>query len=178
MYSPTTPWGPDSVVMKPIFTFCCASAGATATSAAAVPMTRVLSVLFLMILIPPFELFRALNDAELFYENRPLIRQCGFDREPSRKDTLVLTGKSDHHQPHRRRPRRVDRKRQRAAVEEIDEIGVAQHVAVRKAETIGVAFQGLHRRRYARHRGHDHDVDVVVRPREAPHEAGPGREQL
>ena len=27
MYSPTTPWGPDSVVMKPIFTFCCADTG-------------------------------------------------------------------------------------------------------------------------------------------------------
>src|SRR5258706_341134 len=122
MYSPTTPWGPDSVVMKPIFTFCCASAGAAATSAAPIPMIKVLSVLFLMILIPPFEL--------LFYENRPLIRQCGFDREPRGKHALVLAGESDRHQPHRRRPRRVDRKRQRAAVEKIDEIGVAQHVAV------------------------------------------------
>ncbi len=48
MCSPITPWGPDSVVMKPIFTFCCAVAGAAATSAAAMPMIRVLTVLCLM----------------------------------------------------------------------------------------------------------------------------------
>jgi hypothetical protein len=34
MYSPMTPCGPDSVVMNPIFTFCCAAAGAAETSAA------------------------------------------------------------------------------------------------------------------------------------------------
>src|SRR5262245_29791492 len=37
MSSPITPCGPESVVMKPIFSFCCANAGAAATSAAMSP---------------------------------------------------------------------------------------------------------------------------------------------
>ena len=35
MCSPITPFGPESVVMKPIFTFCCAAAGPTKASAVA-----------------------------------------------------------------------------------------------------------------------------------------------
>src|SRR5947209_2020072 len=163
MYSPTTPWGPDSVVMNPIFTFCCASAGPEARSAAAKPIATVLSVLFLMIPIPPF-------GQRSFYENRPLIRQCGLDREPRREDALVLARKTDHHQSDRRRPGRVDRQRQRASVEEVDEAGVAQHVAVRQAESLGVALQTLDRRSDARHRGHHQNVDIVVWPRKTPRE--------
>src|SRR5256885_5370243 len=50
---------------------------------------------------------------------------------------------------------RVDRQRQRASIEEIDQAGVAQHVAVRQAESLGVALQTLDKRSDARHRGHD-----------------------
>src|SRR6266545_7795818 len=113
--------------MKPILTFCCASAGPAASSAAEKTIATVLSVLFPM--IPSLRL----RDFSL-YENRPLIRQRSLDREPRREDALVVAGKPDHHQPHRRLPRPVDRKRERAAVQEIDQIGVAQHVGVRKAE--------------------------------------------
>src|SRR5256885_9158110 len=132
MYSPTTPCGPDRVVMNRISTFCWAGAGPAARSAAAKPTATALGVLFPM--IPSLRLL----DFSL-YENRPLIGQCGLDREPRRQDALVLARKTDHHQPHRCRPGRVDRQRQRASVEEIDQAGVAQHVAVRQAESLGIA---------------------------------------
>src|SRR5215831_15915568 len=182
MYSPITPCGPESVVMKPILTFCCAPACPGARNSADATPRPIRNSRFMCGSPPSISVYQGSRDSvqarpAVHYispridEHRTLIRERRLDREAGREDALVLPREPHHHQPDRSGLGGVDGERERAAVEEIDDARVAQHVAVRQAERLRAALQPLDRRSDARHGGHDHRVDVVPRAREPLHEA-------